>query len=223
MKRKSIFFILTIVFCFAFIACGNDEAVDEGFYSGFEGQSVKNNSVTLLEARAGDIVCFGHYEQDNDESNGKEEILWRVLDTSEFYGSKHIVLLSDSILDVNRRGSLWGLLNDVFLQDAFSEQEQSQIDNLVWGKVEALKRWEVERYFSSPEDYRSNPTEYAQARAEAWGVETSWSWWLWDYEESLGRDAYAIDSTGNVVCKDRESDFEGVRPKITVKIPKGDN
>ena len=45
----------------------------------------------------GDIVTFGHYEQDNDTANGKEPIEWRVL-AKDQYGK--ILLLSDKALDV---------------------------------------------------------------------------------------------------------------------------
>ena len=47
----------------------------------------------------GDIVTFGHYEQDNDTDNGKEPIEWRVLDINE---EGQLLLLSDKALDVQR-------------------------------------------------------------------------------------------------------------------------
>lgn len=43
----------------------------------------------------GDYVYFGHYEQDNDLSNGSEMILWRVLQVTD----ETVLLLSDSYLD----------------------------------------------------------------------------------------------------------------------------
>ena len=38
------------------------------------------DTVLLKDASVGDYVFFGHYEQDNNEENGKEEIEWLVLD-----------------------------------------------------------------------------------------------------------------------------------------------
>ncbi|MBR0148056.1 MAG: TIR domain-containing protein [Lachnospiraceae bacterium] len=41
---------------------------------------VKNNRILLSKAEIGDIVKLGSYEQDNDLSNGEEDIEWIVLD-----------------------------------------------------------------------------------------------------------------------------------------------
>lgn len=38
---------------------------------------------TFKEANVGEYVTFGHYEQDNDESNGKEDIEWLVLEKED--------------------------------------------------------------------------------------------------------------------------------------------
>ena len=56
--------------------------------------TVCNRSISV-----GDIVTFGHYEQDNDRDNGKEPIEWRVLDINE---EGQLLLLSDKALDVQR-------------------------------------------------------------------------------------------------------------------------
>ncbi|MCR5012224.1 MAG: toll/interleukin-1 receptor domain-containing protein [Lachnospiraceae bacterium] len=39
--------------------------------------------VEIATAQPGDTVFFGHYEQDNDNSNGKEDVEWIVLDVQE--------------------------------------------------------------------------------------------------------------------------------------------
>ena len=44
---------------------------------------------------AGDLIQFGHYEQDNDESNGKEPITWRVLEVK----SDRLLVMSEMIID----------------------------------------------------------------------------------------------------------------------------
>ena len=43
----------------------------------------------------GDLIQFGHYEQDNDESNGKEPITWRVLEVK----SDRLLVMSEMIID----------------------------------------------------------------------------------------------------------------------------
>ncbi len=45
----------------------------------------------------GDIVTFGHYEQDNDTTNGKEPIEWRVLDKND---EGQYLIISEKVLDV---------------------------------------------------------------------------------------------------------------------------
>ena len=42
----------------------------------------------VMMPKVGDMVSFGHYEQDNNESNDKETIEWIVLETATGY-QKH--------------------------------------------------------------------------------------------------------------------------------------
>ena len=51
--------------------------------------------ILLSRASAGDTVSFGSYEQDVDESNGKEEIKWIVLEKE----ADRILVISESVLD----------------------------------------------------------------------------------------------------------------------------
>lgn len=82
----------------------------------------------------GNIVTFGHYEQDDDTSNGTEEIEWIVLDVQE----DKVLLISKYVLDVipyNKTNanvtwascSLRKWLNNNFLKSAFSKEEQAAI------------------------------------------------------------------------------------------------
>lgn len=90
--------------------------------------------VTRPTVAAGDTVTFGHYEQDNDLSNGSEPIEWIVLAAEE----EKILLLSKYGLDAKRYhdqsvGITWekcelrSWLNAGFLKSAFSPDEQSAI------------------------------------------------------------------------------------------------
>ena len=92
---------------------------------------------------AGDYVAFGHYEQDNDLSNGAEPIEWRVVSMQKEMGK--VVLLSRYGLDarpyhneeltaMHTDSSVsWDMcdlriwLNDKFYNMAFSPEEQSAI------------------------------------------------------------------------------------------------
>ena len=84
--------------------------------------------------RVDSIVTFGHYEQDNNTGNGKEEIEWYVLD----YSDGVCTLISRYGLDTrpfhtenNKTAwpdcSLRSWLNDGFLNSAFNEAERKAI------------------------------------------------------------------------------------------------
>ena len=76
-------------------------------------------------------IKYGHYEQDNQSSNGAEPILWKLLKTDS-YG---FVLTSEYVLDARdreiddsgRHDSLEEWLNSDFRDAAFTEDEQSHI------------------------------------------------------------------------------------------------
>lgn len=82
----------------------------------------------------GDYITFGHYEQDGNESNGKEEIKWQVLKVE----SGRVLVASKYALDCKkyndiRRGVSWETctlrqwLNDDFINAAFTAEELSHI------------------------------------------------------------------------------------------------
>ncbi len=83
----------------------------------------------------GDLVTFGHYEQDNDPANGAEPIEWRVLEADEENGL--VLLIARYGLDHqpfhtgNRTTweecSLRAWLNDAFLNTAFTPEEREAI------------------------------------------------------------------------------------------------
>ena len=89
----------------------------------------------------GDVITFGHYEQDNDTANGKEPIYWIVLGKSK---AGHYLLISENVLDQKPFDSIsynttwekstirawlngYGNASDSFIQTAFSDEERSKI------------------------------------------------------------------------------------------------
>ncbi len=83
-----------------------------------------------------EYVVFGAFEQDDDESNGKEPIEWQVLAQEE----DKVLLISRYVLDYRENNSWDDLgkdtwpgsslrrwLNETFLFEAFSEEEQALI------------------------------------------------------------------------------------------------
>lgn len=84
--------------------------------------------------QVGDAVFFGHYEQDNDWTNGREPIQWRVLAVE----NGRALLISEYALDCERfhdrnmevtweECGLREWLNEYFLRTAFTEEERAGV------------------------------------------------------------------------------------------------
>ncbi|WP_373481739.1 DUF6273 domain-containing protein [Acetobacterium sp.] len=111
-----------------------DQLNELGDYKDSEEKQAKYQLLLINQASVGDVVTFGSYNQDKIKYNLNELIEWRVV-TKE--GDK-VLLLSNSSLDrqpYNNTSSdttwetcslrLW--LNDIFLNSAFSTEQQSLI------------------------------------------------------------------------------------------------
>ena len=156
----------------------------------------------------GNIVTFGSYEQDNNTSNGQEDIEWIVLATE---GDKSLII-SKYALDCRKYNteytsvtwetcSLRTWLNETFYNSAFSTAEQAQIlkttvtddknpdystspGNDTKDNVFLLSITEANKYFSSDSERMCVPTAYAIAQG-AWtsssysvGGNATCWWWL---------------------------------------------
>ncbi len=162
----------------------------------------------LKTANVGDYVQFGRYEQDNNTSNGRENIEWIVLKKS---GSKLLLIsryaLDCQSYDTSHTGTTWEIcalrkwLNESFLENAFSSDEQNMIQSSIvtadmnpeydtnpgndtTDKVFLLSIKEVNQYFSSDDARECAPTDYAIAQGVSinigyltGGKATCW-WWL---------------------------------------------
>ena len=134
-------------------------------------------TVELSQAKVGDAVLFGSYEQDNITSNGAEAIPWYVLDKD---GDK-LLLMSVYLLDNVKyhekntnitweECTLRQWMNDDFYNSAFTVSEKKYIrtscmenaDNPYYGteggndtedKVFALSLAEAEQYFGIADNY----------------------------------------------------------------------
>lgn len=95
---------------------------------------IKHSSEWMKTATVGEIIAFGSYEQDNNTSNGKEDIEWRVLAKD----GNRILVISRYALDCQQYNtsdtdvtwetcSLRKWLNGTFLSTAFSEDERAMI------------------------------------------------------------------------------------------------
>lgn len=84
--------------------------------------------------KAGDVVYFGTYEQDNNQSNGAERLKWRVLDVND----GKALLITSHIIDIGQfndksgnitweDSNLRSWLNTVFYNTAFTVDEMEKI------------------------------------------------------------------------------------------------
>ncbi len=158
----------------------------------------------LKNSAVGDIVYFGKYEQDNDVSNGAEDIEWIVLAKKE----DSCLVISKYALDCKlynekyesvtwQTSSLRNWLNNDFLNKAFTKKEINRIptvqvpadENPIYStnpgvatsdKIFLLSIKEAEQLFATDNARSCAPTAYAKAQ----GAYTSF-----DYQTSSGKSA----------------------------------
>lgn len=204
----------------------------------------------LKIAEVGDAVYFGAYEQDNNTSNGKEDVEWIVLakeNEKALVISKHALdcqQYNTSYTDVTwETCPLRKWMNGTFLNNAFSTEEQAQIQNTTVSadknpeyntnpgnattdKVFLLSINEVEKYFNSDEARKCAPTAYAKTQGAytsdsnktASGAATCW-WWL----RSPGGtqdSAATVHADGSVGCGGDyvDCDIDAVRPALWINL-----
>ena len=182
--------------------------------------------------RAGDIVTFGCYEQDNITSNGAEDIEWIILEVQK----DRMLLLSRYALDSERYHyrkadvdwdtcSLREWLNDTFFYDAFTRSERQSIlssgTSYYSDYVFVLSDLEAEYYMPRNKDRICYPTKYCACQNVYVDPTTGGSWWLLrttgdngsKFVMSVNTDG-SMDYDGGRV----ESDRGVVRPAIWVSI-----
>jgi len=137
--------------------------------------------------QVGNMVLYGHYEQDSNLSNGKEAIEWIVLAYDS--GKGRALLLSRYGLDAHRfdankyqgwdKSEIRKWLNSTFLDNAFTVSEQEGIATTkvstpryngtsggadTEDKIWLLSRDEATTYFTNDESRKAIPTKYAMAQ-----------------------------------------------------------
>ncbi len=91
-------------------------------------------TVSLKDAKAGDVIVFGSYEQDGDASNGKEPLEWLVLANDggslfviTLYAIEHMQFHSSLAKVTWETSAVRAWLNNDFIASAFSPSESSKI------------------------------------------------------------------------------------------------
>ena len=192
----------------------------------------------LAQAVVGGTLLFGSYEQDGDESNGKEPIEWLVLDKKD----GRFLVISSCALDrqpFHTRSarmtwsecSLRTWLNRTFLNEAFTPEEQAMIPTVTVtadknpaydtnpgagasDQVFLLSILEANKYFVSDDARRCDATRYAS-------TSDSYSrgrWWL----RSPGTNSFnaaAVTDEGYVDSYCGVSSNCLVRPAMWIRLP----
>lgn len=203
-----------------------------------------SSSLDKSEVKIGNYVYLGSCEQDNRSDTGKEPIEWRVLALDK--SGEKALLVSRYALTARcyHNGDTYptwadsdirSWLNGEFLQDAFTEQEQTIIQQTklstpsyegidggsdTWDKVFLLSRGEAADYFTGSADRLVKPTAYARAMgADVAGENGCCWWWLrtpgtYSYDAGLVYAVGGIDHTGGNV----KNAAIAVRPALWVEL-----
>ncbi len=203
---------------------------------------------TIRNASVGDIIKFGAYEQDNDTSNGKEDIEWLVLAKE---GDK-VLVISKYALDCQKYNKVYTnvtwetctlrkWLNGTFFNSAFSPDELDMIQitkvtadknpnydtlpgNSVDNKIFLLSVQEAEKYFKSDQARKCVPTDYAISQgvwknsSYAMVGKNNCLWWLRSPGYSYIVAAY-VSSYGSVdSCLEVNYFNVAVRPALWIEL-----
>ena len=196
------------------------------------------------DVKVGDVITFGSYEQDNNSSNGKEEITWIVLKVE----NGKALLISEYALDSYKyysslKSVTWETshirqwLNSDFLSSAFSSDEQSSIlstevlaesnpkhssnqGTATVDKVFLLSAAQAERYFTNKASRTCKATQYAKQNG-VWISPSNGnaSWWLRTIGDRQDC-ASTIESDGDIYYTGSlvHSANPAVRPAIWVDL-----
>lgn len=188
-----------------------DQAYDIFYDLGnYKDSSEKLISIRLIKTKqqlrhvcVGDYIKFGAYEQDNNTTNGNEDIEWLVLEIKD---GKALVISKYALMykpyDVNAYDQTWAScylrewLNNDFLNEAFSKDEISMIrtemvsadknpeystspGDATQDKVFLLSVTDADKYFKSDNERQCYPTDYAVEKG-AWATSSQnrCCWWL---------------------------------------------
>ena len=188
----------------------------------------------LRSPEVGDYVFFGTYEQDNNMSNGKEDIEWLVLEVTD----GKALLISRYVIDAQsynyqnektywEESPLREWLNSEFLNGAFSDSEKEKIPIVISterykipDQVFLLSSGEAEKYFDSSSDRQCTATMYAKEKGAA-ANDGYCAWWLWDYVSTNKKNYHVLDC----VYYDGDLDYPlsshhdiGIRPCIWIDL-----
>jgi len=208
----------------------------------------KIEKLKIDNVKKGDYLFFGAYEQDNNTSNGKEDVEWLVLEVKD---GKALVISKYAIdgKPYNENGgtvmwetcSLREWLNSDFLNSAFTEEEKSKIPTVLVSadknpefdsdtgndtqdKVFLLSITEANKYFNSDKSRICYPTDYAVKNGTRKSDIDSCGWWLRTPGEDHSQFGQLYEALvyehGNIINSGTNGDYDhhAVRPVIWIEL-----
>ena len=191
----------------------------------------------IKEAKVGDTVFFGIYEQDNNDSK-KEPIEWIVLDKK---GDK-VFLISRYIIDrqtftYKTNNPTWETsyvrewLNNDFINIAFDSYEQSVISETTLDNKEknnnsgrkttdrifVLNKTEAEAFFTISTFLKCKGDEYTQANGGT-KYNDGYEWWVLRTIHSSGKHVVSVTPKGYTSGASLLDETVGVRPAMWIDL-----
>ena len=197
----------------------------------------------LKGIKVGNYIKFGAYEQDNNTSNGKEDVEWLVLEVKD---GKALVI-SKYALDYKQYNTsnadvtwetctLRKWLNNDFLGSAFSADQKAMIPtitvsadknpeysinpgNATQDQVFLLSITEANKYFSSDSARQCEPTDFAVTNG-AWESNSgNCAWWLRSpgSHQTLAADV-THDGSVNYIGYNVYYFYDAVRPALWIDL-----
>lgn len=190
----------------------------------------------------GNTITYGNYEQDNDFTNGPEEINWLIIDRDK---NNRILVISQDIIEslpygLEDEDATWEFsivrlyLNNDFYEDAFDgldtdiicEVDVNTPDGrsgtsggaITLDKIFILSVEQMQKYFPKEMDRKSKPTEFAKE----WDAEYDKYGWGWYWARNPGKEqdmAAGIHVGGGINFDGRDvGNCEGVRPAMWLDL-----
>lgn len=162
--------------------------------------------------KVGDEVTFGTYEQDTERANGAEPIVWVTLDVKD----GKAMLVSKDVLDAFYIDEYNTLLIDRFYNNAFTDEEKSEIANVNGANVSILTDDEATKYFADDEARISRATKYGIERGLSNYSSSKGCIYLLSSNKVSGTDIKKVFGTGEIKDDSKPYLPIGVRPVIWV-------
>ena len=210
----------------------------------YDNYRFEKNIEKLKTAKVGDYVFFGAYEQDNNSSNGKEDVEWLVLEVKD---GKALVISKYALdcqpYNISNTSVTWETctlrkwLNNDFINSAFTADEKALIPtvtvsadknpdcnttpgNATLDRVFLLSITEASKYFSSNSARQCKPTEYAIVGGAYVNSSSNCRWWLrspglYQYYATIVITNGDVRTVGIPIFYD----YFAVRPAMWIDIP----